>query len=357
MKSTYTVAIVTAIILTTWLISGQIEAPETPDKADTSRTESLSRVQTRISAAIPFVVQIRAAGETEAKRIVKVRAESSGRVISLPVEKGVRVNEGDLLCKLALDDRKIKLEKAKSQLRHAKLEHQGLKKLSQQGFQAEVQMAAAEVNLINARAHLKLQELNMAHRDIIAPFDGLVQSRPVNTGDFLQQGQVCADVLDPDPMLVVAHVTQQELGELTLTGAADVRIGDRAIRRGSVSFISHAADPVTRTYRVEVEVPNSDYSVRDGLSAELILTQGSVMAHNVSPASLSLSDTGAIGAKIVNDDDVVEFIEVEIVSDTADGVWLTGLPSSARLITVGQELVFPGQRVSAVSETTLATGV
>ena len=44
-------------------------------------------------------------------------------------------------------------------------------------------------------------------------------------------------------------------------------------------FISHAADAVTRTYRVEVEIPNDDYSIRDGLSAELILTQGSVMAH------------------------------------------------------------------------------
>ena len=356
MKSTYTVAIVTAIVLITWLISGQIEAPEVADDAETSGVDTLGRVQTRISKAVPYVVQVRATGETEAKRIVKVRAESSGRVISLPVEKGVRVSKGDLLCKLALDDREIKLEKAKSQLRHAKLEHQGLKKLRQQGFQGEVKIAAAEVNLINAQANLKLQELNLAHRDIIAPFDGLVQSRPVNTGDFLQQGLVCADVLDPDPMLVVAHVTQQELGDLNLAGAADVRIDNRAVRQGSVSFISHAADAVTRTYRVEVEVPNDDYSIRDGLSAELILTQGSVMAHNVSPASLSLSDTGAIGAKIVNNNDLVEFVEVELVSDTATGVWLTGLPPNAKLITVGQELVFSGQRVIAVPETTLAAG-
>ena len=80
------------------------------------------------------------------------------------------------------------------------------------------------------------------------------------------------------------------------------------------------------------------------------------MAHNVSPASLSLSDNGAIGAKIVNNNDLVEFVEVEVVSDTATGVWLTGLPPNAKLITVGQELVFSGQRVIAVPETTLATG-
>lgn len=308
----------------------------------------MTRVQTRMSQAAPYTVQIRASGQTEAKRSVEVRAESSGRVVALPVEKGLRVDEGNLLCKLALDDRQIKLEEARSQHRHARLEHQGLTKLSQQGFQGEVQIAAAEVSLINAKANLKLQELNLARRNISAPFAGVVQERPVNIGDFLQQGQVCAEVLDPSPMLIVAHVTQQELGQLRLAGQADVSIDHGESLNGTVSFVSHAADPITRTYRIEVEVANADYAIRDGLSAEITLNQGTVLAHNVSPAALSLSDTGAIGAKIVDSDDIVQFIEVQIVSDTATGVWLTGLPPKAELITVGQELVFAGQRVIAV---------
>lgn len=350
MKSTYTLAIVTATILVTWLISGQIQAPEDSDEAKTedSTVGVITRVQTRISHAAPYTVQIRASGQTQAKRSVQVRAESSGRVVALPVEKGLRVDEGKLLCKLALDDRQIKLEEASSQLRHARLEHQGLTTLSQQGFQGEVQIAAAEVSLINAKANLKFQELNLARRNINAPFAGVVQERPVNIGDFLQQGQVCAEVLDPNPMLIVAHVTQQELGKLTLAGQAEVSIGHGAALNGTVSFVSHAADPITRTYRIEVEVVNADYAIRDGLSAEIILNQGTVMAHNVSPASLSLSDTGAIGAKIVDNEDVVRFVEVQIVSDTATGVWLTGLPPNAELITVGQELVFAGQQVIAV---------
>jgi multidrug efflux system membrane fusion protein len=350
LKSTYTLSIVTGIILITWLISGQIQAPEVSDDSETENSAlgAITRVQTRISEAAPYTVQIRASGQTEAKRTVKVRAESSGRVVALPVEKGLRVEEGDLLCKLALDDRQIKLEEATSQLRHARLEHQGLTKLSQQGFQGEVRIASAEVSLINAKANLKFQELNLAHRNISAPFAGVVQERPVNIGDFLQQGQVCAEVLDPSPMLIVAHVTQQELGELTLAGRAEVTIDNGTTLNGTVSFVSHAANPITRTYRIEVEVVNADYVIRDGLSAEIILNQGTVMAHNVSPASLSLSDTGAIGAKIVDDEDIVQFVEVQIVSDTATGVWLTGLPPKAELITVGQELVFAGQKVIAV---------
>ena len=178
----------------------------------------------------------------------------------------------------------------------------------------------------------------------------------MNIGDYLQQAQVCAEVLDPDPLLIVAHVTEQELGDITLGGEARVAIHGGTQTVGKVSFISHAGDPVTRTYRIEVEVDNSDFLLRDGLSAEVILTQGTVMAHNASPAALSLHDDGAIGAKIVDEDNIVRFVEVQIVSDTATGVWLTGLPAIAQVITVGQELVFEGQRVETVPAKELANG-
>jgi|TARA_B110000977_G_scaffold37363_1_gene50207 multidrug efflux system membrane fusion protein len=357
-KSTYTIAVVTTVVLVTWLISGQLAVPEaTSDAAVASPPHNaIPRVQTRLSQAMPYTVKITASGQTEAKRLVKLRAESSGRIVNLPVEKGTRVKKGELLCQLALDDRQIKLDEARSNLRHARLEHQGLTKLSQQGFQGEVQIAAAEVRLIKSRANLKLQELNLAHRQILAPFEGLVQERPMNIGDYLQLGQVCAEVLDPDPLLIVAHVTEQELGDITLGGDATVAIRGGVHRVGRVSFISHAGDPVTRTYRIEIEVDNSDFLLRDGLSAEVVLTQGTVMAHNASPASLSLDDAGAIGAKVVDADNIVRFIEVQIVSDTATGVWLTGLPATAEVITVGQELVFAGQQVETVPAKELNSG-
>ncbi|MBT5701752.1 MAG: efflux RND transporter periplasmic adaptor subunit [Gammaproteobacteria bacterium] len=358
MKSTYTIATMTTIVLVTWLMSGQLDVPEATGDADVASTphDDIARVQTRLSQAMPYTVKITASGQTEAKRLVKLRAESSGRIVNLPVEKGTRVKKGELLCQLALDDRQIKLDEARSNLRHARLEHQGLTKLSQQGFQGEVQIAAAEVRLIKSRANLKLQELNLAHRQILAPFEGLVQERPMNIGDYLQLGQVCAEVLDPDPILIVAHVTEQELGDITLGGDATVAIRGGVHRVGRVSFISHAGDPVTRTYRIEIEVDNSDFLLRDGLSAEVVLTQGTVMAHNASPASLSLDDAGAIGAKVVDADNIVRFIEVQIVSDTATGVWLTGLPATAEVITVGQELVFAGQQVETVPAKELNSG-
>ena len=81
MKSTYTVAIVTAIVLITWLISGQIEAPEVADDAETSGVDTLGRVQTRISKAVPYVVQVRATGRLRLKEPLRF-APSRAAVLS-----------------------------------------------------------------------------------------------------------------------------------------------------------------------------------------------------------------------------------------------------------------------------------
>ena len=87
------------------------------------------------------------------------------------------------------------------------------------------------------------------------------------------------------------------------------------------------------------------------------LPGGQAMAHRVSPALLTLGPDGDIGLKIVDEFNRVEFYPVELAMSRLDGVWVTGLPETARIITVGQGYVAPGQVVEAVTgqpETALA---
>ena len=352
MKSTFATAVVIAVVLLLWLGSGQFSAgqPDAAEVADSTEesVKKVPRVRTEISRAELFVVQVSASGNTQAKRSVQVKAETSGRVVKLPVEKGAVVERGDILCELAIEDREIRLEKAKASLRHAKLEHAGIVQLSKEGLQAEVHIASALVNLTNARANLKTQQLDLAYLTIRAPFRGIVQGRPVDIGDFLQKGNVCAEILDPDPMLVVAHISERDVDYLEIGGEAEVEFSRKATL-GTISFISHAADPITRTYRIEIEIVNADFALRDGLSAKVLLPQEAVRAHRVTPALLSLNDAGEIGIKIVDERNEVKFVRVDIVSDTTEGIWLTGLPQSMQVITLGQGLVFDGQVVDVVT--------
>jgi len=178
-----------------------------------------------------------------------------------------------------------------------------------------------------------------------APFDGIVETRPVELGDFLQAGQVCAEVLDPDPLLLVGQVSERDVARLKLGDQGQGRLltGERV--GGVITFVAHAAHPTTRTFRIEVAVPNPDSALREGITTEIQLPVEEHLAHLVPSSVLALDDTGELGVRIVDADDRVEFVRIRVIRDSAEGLWVTGLPETVRLITVGQELVVPGERV------------
>ena len=74
-------------------------------------------------------------------------------------------------------------------------------------------------------------------------------------------------------------------------------------------------------------------------------------AHRISPALLALDDSGGVGVRIVDARHVVQMVPVNVIKDDAQGVWVTGLPETATVITVGQELVGAGDRVDVAYET------
>ena len=113
-------------------------------------------------------------------------------------------------------------------------------------------------------------------------------------------------------------------------------------------FISPTADPATRTFRVEIEAPNPDGAIRDGITAEIRLATGSAPAHRLSPAVLTLDDRGVLGVRTVGPGEIVRFMPVSILAEGSDGVWVSGLPETVEVITVGQEYVKDGERVRVV---------
>ena len=117
------------------------------------------------------------------------------------------------------------------------------------------------------------------------------------------------------------------------------------------------AEEATRTFRVELEVDNSDGALRIGGTAELRIPAETVLAHRISPSLLTLDDAGNIGVKIVDDAGRVEFVVADIAHSSNDGVWLTGLPETATIITVGQGYVASGAVVDAVAESDIPTAV
>jgi multidrug efflux system membrane fusion protein len=260
----------------------------------------------------------------------------------------MKVKEGDLLCELSVDDREVAVEEAKAALENARIEHQGSLKLKEQGLMSQIAIAGSYAQQEAARAQLLRQELDLARTRITAPFAGVVEDLQLNVGDYAVPGAPCATLIDLDPMLVAADVTEAEVENLH---PGDRVSGHTSVGReleGVVTFVGKQSDPQTRTYPVEVTVANADYSIRSGLTVNLRIGLGAVPAHQISPALFTLGDAGEIGVRTLDKSNRVSFATVRIIEDGPEGVWVTGLPEITRLITVGQEFVSAGEVVEPV---------
>jgi multidrug efflux system membrane fusion protein len=359
MKRSIVIAIVLAIAAVAWIGSGQIGASNQPKvgekpAADLTAAATLPSVRVRVSQAQVHVARIVLRGQTEADRKVNIKAETQGRIAELRAAKGKLVKEGDVLARIDPEERPARLAEAKSLREQRRIEYEAAKRLAEKGFRAETQLAAARAALDAADAGVKFAEIALKYLEIKAPFDGVIVDRFVEIGDFVDVGDQIARVLDLDPLLVVVQVSERDAGRLTDGSLAQSRLVTGQTVEGAISYVSSEADSATRTFRVEIEVDNPSGLLPDGVSAEVQLPLQQVVAHQISPAILTLSDTGAIGVKTVNAADEIVFMPVRIVDEGQAGVWITGLPERVTLVTVGQEFVTEGQKVQPIDEATLS---
>jgi multidrug efflux system membrane fusion protein len=175
-----------------------------------------------------------------------------------------------------------------------------------------------------------------------------VDDRYVNVGDYMRVGDKCELVIAPEPFLAVGAVSEQDVGKLKIGAPANATLVSGENVAGKVYFVATKADATTRTFRVEIELPNPDARLRDGISADIHIPVKQVEAMKISPGILVLNDNGVVGVRTVQSG-IVHFQPVNIVSDGPDGMWVTGLPTGTSVITVGQEFVAEGSRVKAVS--------
>ncbi|NHX27446.1 HlyD family efflux transporter periplasmic adaptor subunit, partial [Escherichia coli] len=156
-----------------------------------------------------------------------------------------------------------------------------------------------------------------------------------------------ATVIQLDPIKLVGFLPETEIAKVEPGAQAGARLATGAQVTGAVTFIGRSADPATRTFRVEVQLPNPDMAIRDGQTVEMVLASGNLSAHLVPQSALTLNDAGDIGVRIVGENAQALFVPVTVLRDSVQGVWLAGLPERADIISIGQEYVTDGVPVQA----------
>ncbi len=350
MKRSYIIAAGIVLVVTLWMLTGVFSSDAEETDTVASPTHTLTRVQVVRYQAKPMQREVMVQGQSQAKREAVVKAQTPGQVKEIAADKGAMVKRGDAVLRLESDARPRQLEEARALVEQRKLEYDGAKKLKSKGLQAERQLAEALTLLRSAKSLLKNAELNMARQNTPAPFDGVVQARFVGEGDYLKVGDPAYTLVSLDPLVFRGDVSENEVDRLKTGLSANVELSNGATMTGKITFVAPVADSSTRTYAMEVEAPNPEPQQRGGMSATIRVPLDTMPAHKISPALLSLNDAGVLGIKIVDQDHIVRFYEVDILKSERDGLWLGGLPETMDLITVGQGFVRDGDKVEIARE-------
>ena len=292
--------------------------------------------------------------------MVDVRAEQSGRVVATPAARGSRVNTGDVLCEIAVDNRQTDLNEAISRREQTQMEYTAAQDLQRQGLQSQIALAQAKAAYESAVAAVERATLALDNTRVRAPFEGIVETRPVEIGDLLDRGGICATIMDDSPMLLTGLVPEQDIGKIELgaTVRASLLTGEQV--NATVTYVGRAADVQSRSYRIEAEVSPDSPRIRDGITAEVLIAASQAQAHRIPASALTLDDNGSIGVKLLDGNNLVSFMPVRIIGDDPaqvnGGIWVTGLPPQVSLITHGQEIVFAGQRVGGLARLSQYSG-
>lgn len=347
------------VVVSVWLLSGQLggdeETEQSGEEPVVAATKNAVRVRTQSAEEVMRTIVVN--GKTAPARIVNLAAETDGRIEYVGAERGANLDRGDLIVRLDERDRSARLAQAEATLKQREVEFGARERLKTESYVSEAQLQEAVALLETARAEVTRAELDLGYMAIRAPFGGALQARSVEIGDFVSRGDPIATYVDNRMIIVSANLSEFDARYVDVGDQAEARLATGETVRGHIRYVAPVADEATRTFLVELEVDNRDGNLRAGGTAELRIPAESVLAHRISPALLTLDDAGNVGIKIINDRDEVEFVVADIALSTNEGVWLTGLPETATIITVGQGYVASGATVDAVPESGAETAV
>lgn len=301
------------------------------------------------SIAEPIREEILLYGKTEPNRTVDLKSkfggfQSGSYVEAILIDEGNAAAQGALIMQLDKRDLPEQLQRAQSLVLQRDIEFQAAQRLFEKKLESEASLAAKKTALDSAIADLAAIQTQLEDLAICAPFDGFFADRAVNVGQYLKDGDTVGTFVELDPLIVRADLTEQERAHVSLGMGCEARTVNGNVLQGKVTYIAPVGDPNSRTFRIEVQVPNPDSQLPAGQTTELRILGPETLAHKVSKAHLALSDAGDLVVKSVDEDGTVSFYPAQIIRFDQENVWLGGLPEALDIITYGQGFVTEGQR-------------
>ena len=224
------------VALALWFASGVLGTqPETDAKSKApERGASLFTVAVRVQTARPVDRLVVVQGQSEPHRTVTIRAETDGRIREIVAKRGRFVKKGQIIARLKMDGRASRLKEAEAEVARSESVYNAWVRLAKKGHQASNKVAEAMAKMETARANLERIRIDIRNTLIRAPIDGILETRPVEIGDYVKNNTEVATIVDTNPIVVSGQIPQQAIGRLSIGGKVSVRFVTGVVRQGRI---------------------------------------------------------------------------------------------------------------------------
>lgn len=353
LKGHRVLAIIVLFAAAAWVATGRFAAVGSEEQATAvpaavGAEPAVANLRT-VAAVMPVFIdharEIRISGETTPDKQVVLAARADGIVEKLGVKQGAEVTQGSLVMTLEGADVIAAVSAARAALNQATEQLTVGEALFSRGSLPELELTARRSAKSAAETALSQAKAAEDRLQLKAPFGGTVKSVDVEIGEWVQVGTPVATILALDPIVVKAEVSELDVGYVAVGSAAKLRLVDGTEMDGIIRHVARQASDVTRTFLVEVALPNADHNIPAGMTAELRVYAPPQPAVLVPRSIITMSETGVIGLRVLGADDVAGFAPISIIDDTEQGMIVTGLPQGVRVVVAGQDLVRDGDKV------------
>jgi membrane fusion protein (multidrug efflux system) len=306
-----------------------------------------------------LVETLQVVGSVGANETASIRPEMAGIIRSIQFEEGLPVKKGDLLLKI--DDQELAAQVAQSKARF-ELAKQNLERA--RGLRETQSNTAADLDRSNsefasAQADLRLLEVRLARTEIRAPFDGVVGSRVLSAGDFINTQSIVTTINDLSRLKAEFQVPERYVAKVKQGTPFTVKstTGDASVTsKGEVYFVNSTVDRNTRSSEVKGYLTNPPPTVKPGMFAvfEIVLEvrknalavpEGAIFVDQRGPQLVVVRDQGG--------DKVVDFVPVKLglrVKGVVEVIPMDGKIDERTQVVgagVGSLPLFAGARVEA----------
>ena len=307
-------------------------------------------------AEAPVEELLSAIGSIEANEKVQLKAETGGVIARIGFTEGAPVAKGDLLFEMDSAKESAVLAQVKAE---ADVARQNLERARQLANTRAISAQELDqlASLVDARdAARRLQEEQLSDMRILAPFTGVIGTRQVSAGQYVDRGQPLVDLVDKSKVKIAFRVPERRLGEIQLGQEVRVTVSaypDRTFH-GQVDLISPVVDEATRTALVRALVPNADDLLKPGMFARVQTLIDRREKSLVIPESALVASLDGFTVFVVSDGKAQLTPVVVGVRDRGTAEIRSGLESGQQIVVRGTQKLVDGMAVVAAAPATAA---